>query len=197
MEIKPQILAAVSRRFLLLALPLLLPAVAADAAGVAEKTPAPVSATADALEQGQNLQREAASLREQADRRLAEEETQCAQKFMVNDCRNEAKARHLDSVREARRLDAEGREQEYKARLELRAAKQHEREEEAARQAAELPARQDARAAERQQQEAAREKKRAEKEIQARKKAQKREKQAQKQAKHEAAAREKTADAPQ
>jgi hypothetical protein len=122
-----------------------------------------------ALEKGEALQREAESLRETADRQLAGEKALCARKILQNDCLDRANARHLDVVREARRLREEGLQLEYTARMEERAKKQAAREAEAARKAEILPQRQEDTEARRRAKEAKQEKKRAKKEEAARK----------------------------
>lgn len=152
------------------------------------------------LARGQALQQQAAELRQQADRILAEEEQACASRLLVNDCRNQAKARHLEQVQEARRLDAEGRELEYQARVEERDLKQQQRDADAASQAEELARRQKLRDAEQQEREALRQRRLAEKEAKAaegeRKAAERRARQEKKQADHARRVAEKEARGP-
>ncbi|GHU15511.1 hypothetical protein FACS189441_7280 [Betaproteobacteria bacterium] len=139
-----------------------------------EQTPpaAPKSA-AELLAAGKTLQEQAAALREAADRQLEIAEAACAKKFMVNDCRNDARSERLESINEARRLDAEGRELEYRAHLLEREAKEQQRASDQKQRDAELPQRLETRTAEQQTQAAEREKKAAEKEAKARKSAEK------------------------
>jgi hypothetical protein len=114
MEHRPQSLAA----FLILCL-----AAHFGAARAADADAAPLQDMATA----QSMQAEAESLRNAADARLDEETAACARKFLENDCRNAAKKRHLESLRESRRLAARGREMEYQARLRERDSKRQER----------------------------------------------------------------------
>ena len=89
-----------------------------------EAAPMPQSAE---LETAQAMQTEAESLRKAADALLEEETAACAQKFLENDCRNAARKRHLESLRAARSLAAQGREMEYQARVKARESKRRER----------------------------------------------------------------------
>lgn len=97
---------------------------------------------AAALEKGLALQQQATELRAQADTQLEAESRLCQKKFLVNDCITDAKARHLENIRAARQMDAEGRELEYQARQEERALKEQQRAGRSQLQEAGLPERQ-------------------------------------------------------
>ncbi|MDR0737385.1 MAG: hypothetical protein LBF51_11270 [Zoogloeaceae bacterium] len=79
------------------------------------------------LETAKAMQAEAESLRKAADALLEEETAACARKFLENDCRNAARKRHLESLRAARGLAAQGRKMEYQARVKEREAKRRAR----------------------------------------------------------------------
>jgi len=114
---------------------------------------------AAALEKGLDLQQQAKVLRDTADKKLEEDELVCAEKFLVNDCRNAAKASHLEQVRKARSMEAEGRGLERKARLEERNLKQKKLEADAAKNQVDLREREKAHAQEIQTLEAQRQRK--------------------------------------
>ncbi|MDR2364304.1 MAG: hypothetical protein LBD68_00400 [Zoogloeaceae bacterium] len=79
------------------------------------------------IEAARSIQENAQSLRDAADARFEAEAAACARKFLENDCRNAARERQLESLREARRLAAQGREMEYQARVREREIKRRER----------------------------------------------------------------------
>jgi hypothetical protein len=97
------------------------------AAGDAVCPQDPRAAARRDMEAAQVMQAEAQSLRDAADARLDEEIAACARKFLKNDCRDAARKRHLESLRESRRLAAQGRELEYQARVREREIKRGER----------------------------------------------------------------------
>ncbi|MDR3158011.1 MAG: hypothetical protein LBU11_03150 [Zoogloeaceae bacterium] len=109
----------------LLALLILCLAAQSGAARAWEAEPAPRNAVL--LETAKTLQAEAESLREAADARFEEETAVCARRFLENDCRNAARKRRLESLRASRRLAAQGRKLEYRARVQERDAKREER----------------------------------------------------------------------
>lgn len=140
------------------------------------------------LKKGLALQEQAASLRDRAEKQRAREDEACGHKFLVNDCRNGARERYLEQVREARAMETEGRTLERQARLEERELLRQQREVEEARQARELPLQQKEQETLRQSREAARDKRLADKETKAREGAktrtERRIRQEEKQAKH-------------
>ncbi|MCX8145285.1 MAG: hypothetical protein N3C59_03000 [Azovibrio sp.] len=142
------------------------------------------------LEQGQALQKEAASLRAAAEAAKLREDAACARKVLVNDCRAGVKERYLEQMQRARTLEAEGGALERQARQEERELKREDQQARQARQAQELPMREQQQAALRQEREAERERRLAEKEAKARAgaraQAERRQRQAEKQARHAA-----------
>ncbi|MDR1647320.1 MAG: hypothetical protein LBR88_04700 [Zoogloeaceae bacterium] len=94
---------------------------------------------AAALAQGLSLQQEAARSRTEADTRLTEENAACQHRFLVNGCIADAKKRHLETLRRAREMEAEGRDLEYQARTEERALKEAQRASDAAARTEALP----------------------------------------------------------
>jgi hypothetical protein len=194
MAYKSQILAA-GLIFLTLSWPWRVAPCQTDLSGQTTTTINPAQvAPAEALPQtpetllaaGQRLREQAATLKAAADAQQAAEEAGCASKFLENDCRNAARARHLERINETRRLDAEGRELEYRARLLEREAKQEERAARQERHATELPQRLETRAAEQRAKEAASAEKQAKKAEKARQGAAKTAKRQARQAKKQA-----------
>ncbi|MDR2164267.1 MAG: hypothetical protein LBO79_01255 [Zoogloeaceae bacterium] len=96
---------------------------------------------AAALAKGLALQQQAVELRARANAELADETAQCPEKFLVNDCIARARTAHLESIREARRMETEGRDLEYQARLEERALKERQQADKARQKDVELPQR--------------------------------------------------------
>jgi hypothetical protein len=122
---------------------------------------------AAALAHGLALQQEAASLRAEADTRLAEESAACQQRFLVNACIADAKNRHLETLRQTRQMEAEGRDLEYRARTEERALKETQRARDAAAKTESLPQQEADTAARRAAQAAQRDKRLADKAAEA------------------------------
>lgn len=60
-------------------------------------------------QQAESLRSEARERQEAASRRLDQANAACAGKFLVNACRDAARDEYLGELREARRIDAEGR----------------------------------------------------------------------------------------
>lgn len=142
------------------------------------------------LDRAAALKTDAGARQQRADALLEQRQLDCAKRFFVNSCRDEAKAEHLQSTLEARRLEGEADTLEREARREEAAERERLRAAEAARKETELAERADAVAAERQAADAARDKRRADKERRAaegaRRKAEEADKQRRKQAEHEA-----------
>lgn len=86
------------------------------------------------LRQAEELRNEGATRKAAAEKRFAEEEAACNRKFLVNQCREEAKLRRIPEVDEARRLEIEGKRLEQAVRQEQFADSE-------ARRAAEVPER--------------------------------------------------------
>lgn len=160
-----------------------LPAFAADGNG----TPADRQ---DRLERAAILKAEAATRKQQADALLERRHKECAEKFLVNACREEASAEHLAAIREVRRLEGESQALERQAKREEAEERERARQADARQREAELAAREAEVAAARQAAETAAAERRADKERQAaegaRRKAAEAERQRQKRADHEA-----------
>lgn len=159
-----------------------LPALAAEGDAAAERQ--------QRLDRAATLKADAAARKQRADALLEQQQLDCAKRFFVNSCRDEAKAEHLQTTLEARRLEDEADALERQARREEAAERERLRAAEAERKAAELAGRADAVAAERQAADAARSKRLADKERKAaegaRRKAEEAEQQRRKQADHAA-----------
>jgi hypothetical protein len=113
------------------------------------------------LEQAEALQAKGAQIRKEAEAQFAADEAACQKKFAVNDCVIDARARQKVKLDEARKLEAEGRQQEYDARVKMRAQKQAGREANIRQRQAEMLDRQKQLQAEQAKKEAALAKKRA------------------------------------
>lgn len=181
MEHRPQTLVACLKAGFLVSL-------FAWAANVAAQEVQLPAETRARLEQGKALQAEGARLRDQAEQVRLREDEACARKFLVNDCRHDARERYLEQIRRARALEAEGGALERQARQEERELKRQQQEAEAATQARELPLRQQEQESLRQSREAERERRLLEKEAKAREgartQAERRRRQEEKQAEH-------------
>lgn len=166
---------------LLCSLPAL--AVADDAAAVAADRQ-------QRRERAAALHGEAAEQRARADALLASQQADCAKRFFVTACRDEAKAEHLRTMLEVRRLEGESDVLEREVKREEALERERQREADLQRRDSELPAREAAVAAERKATDEAIAKRLAEKERRAaegaRRKAAEAEKQRQKQADHDA-----------
>jgi hypothetical protein len=142
------------------------------------------------LERAATLQAEAAARQQQADALLQSRQTECTSKFLVNACLDKARAEHLTTTREVRRLESESQALEREAKQEELRERERAEQEKAPQREAELAAREAAAAAERQATEEATARRLADKERKAgegaRRKAADAEKQRQKQAEHEA-----------
>ena len=135
-----------------------LPAFAAEAAA---------SDRQQGLERAAALKADAASRRHRADARLEQQEAECARRFRVNDCRDDARAEHLERILEARALDNEAEAIERDIRREDAAARERERLAEMERREADRAERGPRVAAERQRAEEATAKHLADKKIKA------------------------------
>ncbi len=93
------------------------------------------------LDKAAALQAEGKRIRQEAGALLESSYQQCAHKFFVNACRKDADNEHLDSSREAHRLDIEGRTLEREVKKEQLAERNRQRAEEAPQREAELQAR--------------------------------------------------------
>lgn len=89
---------------------------APPAARAADKPAEPPVPTPRTLEEADAQRDRATALREAADVRFAEEEQACYKKFLANKCVEEARARHIQAVIDARKLDIPAREFQREAR---------------------------------------------------------------------------------
>jgi colicin import membrane protein len=141
-------------------------------------------------EKANALQAEAQALKKQADTLLESRQKDCASKFFVNACRNEAQAEHLTTIREVRRLESEGAALERAVRQEEAQEADLARQEKARQKEADLRVRQAETTTTRQADEAAVAARQADKERKAaegaKRKAAEAEKQRQKEARHAA-----------
>jgi len=60
------------------------------------------------LDKAADLQSRGKALQAEADQMLVQKNTECATRFLINDCRNAAAREHLKVTRETRRLENEG-----------------------------------------------------------------------------------------
>jgi colicin import membrane protein len=129
-------LAVVAGLIVLLAMPFA--ALAADGAVTAEQE-------ADwqvRLDKGAALQAEGKARQAEADQLLEQRNTECATKFLINDCRNAAAREHLKVTRETRRLEIDGKAMEREVKREQLSDRNRVQAEEAPRRAADLELRQ-------------------------------------------------------
>jgi hypothetical protein len=83
-------------------------AIASPPAALATETvPAPVAAAETPAQRSVRLQDRAEALQREADATYAADEAACRQRFQVNRCIDEAKARRLQTIRDVRALKAE------------------------------------------------------------------------------------------
>jgi colicin import membrane protein len=94
------------------------------------------------LDKAAAMQAESKSRQAEADQVLERKYTECAKKFLINDCRNAAARDHLKVTRETRRLENEGKAMEREVKREQMAERERQRAEEAPRRAADLELRQ-------------------------------------------------------
>lgn len=94
------------------------------------------------LDKAAALQAEGKALQDEADELLTKRNTECATKFLINDCRNAAAREHLKTTREARRLEIDGRAIEREVKREQLSDRNRAQAEEAPRRAADLELRQ-------------------------------------------------------
>ncbi|UCV23064.1 hypothetical protein [Ferribacterium limneticum] len=129
-------LSVVAGLIVLLALPFA--ALAADGAVSAEQQ----AAWQVRLDKAAALQAESRARQDEADELLARKNTECATKFLINDCRNAAAKEHLKTTREARRLEIDGRAMEREVKREQLSDRNRVQVEDAPRRAADLELRQ-------------------------------------------------------
>jgi colicin import membrane protein len=94
------------------------------------------------LDKGAALQAEGKARQAEADKVLEERNTECATKFLINDCRNAAAREHLKVTRETRRLEIDGKAMEREVKREQLSDRNRVQAEEAPRRAADLELRQ-------------------------------------------------------
>jgi colicin import membrane protein len=90
------------------------------------------------LDKAAALQAESKARQAEADQVLEQRNTECATKFLVNDCRNAAAREHLKVTRETRRLENEGKAMEREVKREQMGERDRQRAAEAPRRAADL-----------------------------------------------------------
>lgn len=90
------------------------------------------------LDQASALQAEGRAQQEAADQVLAGKNAECATTFFINDCRNAASREHLESTRQARRLEIDGRAMVREVKREQALERERLSAEEAPKRAAEL-----------------------------------------------------------
>lgn len=90
---------------------LMLIALTVAATAAAQTVPPPDSRDAK-LERARQLHEQATAIRDAADRRHAETDAACRQKFFVNSCLEDARQARLDETLKARELDKQARELE-------------------------------------------------------------------------------------
>ena len=113
-------------------------------AGAAEMVANPEQQAAweQRLDQAEALQAQGKARQAEADRLYKQESDACQLKLLVNDCRNKARQIHLNTIREARQLEIDGKNMAREVKAEQVAERQRQQAEEAPRRAAELQARQ-------------------------------------------------------
>lgn len=129
-------LSALAGLILLLAIPCA--AVAADDSVKAEQQ----AGWQARLDKAAALQAESKARQDVADELLEQRNTECATKFLINDCRNAAAKEHLKTTREARRLEIDGRAMEREVKREQLSHRNKVQAEDAPRRAADLELRQ-------------------------------------------------------
>ena len=102
------------------------------------------------LDRAAELQARGKAMNGEAKQRFSERSALCAEKFMVNACREEARQDYLQASRAADRLDYEGKNLERQVKREQLAERERQRESEAPQRAAELQERAEETAAARQ-----------------------------------------------
>jgi colicin import membrane protein len=191
MENRP--LSVVAGLIILLAMPGI--AVADDAVANADQQ----AGWQERLDRAAALQAEGKSRQAEADQLRQQKNTECATRFLINDCRNAAAREHLKVTRETRRLANEGKAIEREVKREQIIERERQRAEEAPGRAADLEVRQAESVAARQLAEDKAAATRAGKEIKAaegeKRKAAEAEKQRRKQADHDARVAKKMRDA--
>lgn len=94
------------------------------------------------LDKAADLQAKGKAQQAEADQMLVQKNTECATRFLVNDCRNAAAREHLKVTRETRRLENEGNAIEREVKREQARERSRQRTEEEPRRAADLALRQ-------------------------------------------------------
>jgi len=94
------------------------------------------------LDKAADLQSRGKALQAEADQILVQKNTECATRFLINDCRNAAAREHLKVTRETRRLENEGNTIEREVKREQARERSRQRTEEEPRRAADLALRQ-------------------------------------------------------
>jgi colicin import membrane protein len=102
------------------------------------------------LDKAEAMRAEGRARQDEADRLLEQRNTECARKFLINDCRNAAAREHLKTLRETRRLENDGRNIERAVKKEQMIERDRLRAEELPQHAANMELRQTESAAARQ-----------------------------------------------
>jgi len=123
---------------LIIALAIPLGALADDTAANAERQ----AAWQERLDRAAALQAEGKARQAEADQLLQQKNTECASRFLINDCRNAAAREHLKVTRETRRLANEGKAMEREVKREQIVERDRQRADAAPGRAADLEVRQ-------------------------------------------------------
>lgn len=133
---KNRSLSVIAGLIALLAMPFV--ALAGDAAANTDQE----AAWQTRLDKAAAMQAEGKARQVEADQLQAQKNTECAKKFLINDCRNAAARENLKTIRETRRLENEGKAMEREVKKEQMAEREKQQLEAAPRRAAGLELRQ-------------------------------------------------------